>query len=252
VTRRARARPAPVIPFHLLGCAAWSPGLETDEQWAKWSLEPRPLEREGRPELAFVPPLLRRRCDQLSRMMLFVAHACCPAELLPEVNTVFASRHGAFGTMVEMLDELAEQRPLSPAAFSHSVHNTQAGLFSIWARNERGSSSVAAGAATFGHGLLEALGMLRAEPDRPVLYVCGDEAIPEPVRAICDHDQGAYALALLLAAQGEQAPLGVALDGGAGEPRLAHPDALEFLRWLRVGGDELRLGPFRFRRRATT
>jgi len=244
-----------VISFHVRGSAAWSPGLETAEQWAKWAHEPRALEREGRPELLFVPPLMRRRCDQLSRMMLWAAHACCPAELLPEVNAVFASRHGAFGTMVGMLEELAGQRTLSPAAFSHSVHNTQAGLFSIWARNPRVSSSVAAGAATFGHGLLEALGILHAEPDRPVLYVCGDEAIPEPVRGICDHDQGAFALALLLTTHGEGAPLDFALDTSSDARPLAYPDALEFLRWLRLDGEELRLGPpragFRFRRAPT-
>jgi len=243
-----------VIPFGIRGSAAWSPGLETQEQWAKWALQPRPLERDGRPDVEFVPALLRRRCDQLSRMMLWVAHACCPAELLPEVNSVFASRHGAFGAMVRMLEDLAEERVLSPAVFSHSVHNTQAGIFSIWARNECSSNSVAAGAATFGHGFLEALCMLQREPDRPVLYVCGDEAIPEAVRGICDHDHGAFALALLLTTCGREGPFHFMLDTPHDAPRLAHPDALEFLRWLRSDGEQLRLGSssvgFRFRRSA--
>jgi len=243
-----------VIRFDLRGAAAWSPGIETPEQWAKWAREPRPLEREGRPDLGFLPALMRRRCDQLSRMMLWVAHACCPSELLAEVNTVFASRHGAFGAMVRMLHDLAAEKPLSPALFSHSVHNTQAGIFSIWAHNERVSSSVAAGAETFGSGFLEALGLLQAEPARPVLYVCGDEAIPDAVRGICDHDQGAFALALLLGAGNAEARFELALEASRAATPLAHPDALEFLRWLQSDADELRLAhsrtAFRFRRRA--
>ena len=54
---------------------------------------------------------------------------------------------------------------LSPARFSHSVHNTQVGLFSIWARNPLPSVSVAAGAETFAHGFLEAVGRLQREPE---------------------------------------------------------------------------------------
>ena len=57
--------------------AAWSPGIETEEDWRAYVREPRALEAKGAPELPFLPALQRRRCDQLSRMMLHVAHACC-------------------------------------------------------------------------------------------------------------------------------------------------------------------------------
>ena len=124
--------------------AAWSPGIETEAGWHEWAENPRPLVREGAPEARFVPAMLRRRCDQLSRMMLHVAHESARDHDITSMRSVFASRYGSLSTMLSMLAELAVDAPLSPSRFSHSVHNTQAGLFSIWAKNLQASSSIAA------------------------------------------------------------------------------------------------------------
>lgn len=222
--------------------AAWSPGIETEQQWREWATDPRPLQGTGAPAVRFLPALTRRRCDQLSRMALQVAGECCPEELLAEATSVFASRHGAFGTMLSLLESLADELPLSPARFSHSVHNAPAGLFSIWAGNQQASTCVAAAADTFAHGFLEAVSLLRREPGRPVLFVTADEAIPEPLMGISDHNHGAYAVALLLSEGGEGEQLEFGMEPAAGDTAKATiSDALEFLRWFLSGKALLRV-----------
>jgi hypothetical protein len=225
--------------------AAWAPGVETSEAWRAWSSEPQPLLSAGAPDVKFLPAMLRRRCDPVSRMMLHVAEAGCPEALRAEVTSVFASRHGSFGAMMGMLQKLAKDAPLSPAKFSHSVHNTQAGLFSIWAGNRQASTCVAAREATFCHGFLESISMLHREPGRPVLFVIGDEPVPEPMDRIAPHREGGYAVAMVLHSEGdtdenvEGVNLEFSLSGiAAGEesradgPATVQPDALEFIRWL--------------------
>lgn len=229
--------------------AAWAPGIETPEDWRAWAREPQALTARGAAGARFLPPMARRRCDDQSRAMLQVAHACCEADLLGEVACVFASRHGSFATTVSLLEDLAADAPLSPTRFSHSVHNTSAGLFSIWARNRQPSTALAAREETFAHGLLEAACMLHREPGRPVLLVVGDEATPAPLEPVADRRHGPYALALRLG-PGGCATLGLSLEArarraaGPGEARAgvaAWPPALEFLRWWLSDDATLRL-----------
>jgi len=218
--------------IRLLRWAAWAPGIESEADWRAWAREPWPPQGGDAPPVRFLPAIQRRRFDQLSRMMLEVAHRCGDASLLAEISCVFASRHGAFSTTVSLLENLAVDAPLSPALFSHSVHNTQAGLFSIWAQNRRPSVSLAAGAETFAHGFLEALGTLHREPGRPALFVTGDEPTPDALTDLAERVQAPYALALLLASEGPGAPLRLGLEASRpDEGRGDRPDALEFIRW---------------------
>jgi hypothetical protein len=159
---------------------------------------------------------------------------------LASAATVFATRHGPFATTVALLEELAAERPLSPTRFSHSVHNTHAGLFSIWAGNQQPSPSLAARGETFAHGFLEAACRLAREPGRPVLLVAGDEPTPEPLRALDPDACGLHAVALLLRADGDGERVALRLENGAGgPPQSGLPDALCFLRWWRSGEREL-------------
>lgn len=223
--------------------AAWSPGRENAEAWRVWAKDPQPLEREGRPEASFLPAMLRRRCSPLTRIMLTTAFDCCAPEERAEARTVFASRHGNINESIDMLERLALRRPLSPLRFSHTVHNAQAGLFSIAVGNRRASSSVAAQEDTFACGFLEALLHLEREPERPVLLVTADVPLYPTFAALVDECVASYGLALLLTARGEGTPVGFggASDGPPVSPG-SWPDAMEFLRWLLAGEPRLRLG----------
>ncbi|MCP5040237.1 MAG: beta-ketoacyl synthase chain length factor [bacterium] len=224
--------------------AAWSPGIETQDDWRRWATNPHPLAREGAPAVRFVPAMLRRRCDQLSRMMLQTAHDATNEVEVGGVDSVFASRHGSFAQMISLLEDLASDQALSPRQFSHSVHNTQAGLFSIWANNNRPSCSISARDQTFPHGFLEATSLLHSRlrslkdeasdssSNVPVLLVTGDEAIPDAVAELSNAPNGAYALALLLGPATEATGLELSFEVG-GEPHEAEfPPALTFLRWF--------------------
>ena len=212
--------------------AAWAPGVETQKDWRQFALGPHALGKEGAPTLRFMPSMLRRRCDQLSRMMMQVAEAACDVELRGEVACIFASRHGSLSTTVSLLETLAADEPISPTRFSHSVHNTQAGLFSIWARNPKPSMSVAAGADTFAHGFLEAVCALNRAKGPPVLFVTGDESVPEPFASTVDYGRSAFAIALLIAGPEPGTTLDFRLEAAReNDVESEQPHELTFLRW---------------------
>ncbi len=228
--------------------SAWSPGREGADAWQIWCRNPQPLAREGQPDGSFLPAMLRRRCGPLARAMLSTAWACCDERELPRVASVFASRHGNINESVELLERLADGQPLSPTRFSHSVHNAQAGLFSIAAGNREASSSIAACESTFGHAWLEALTLLQRAPERPLLLVVGDIPLAATFAGLVDEPAGFYALALLLASAGPERGLAFSVGrAAAAEVRPAWPDALAFLRWHESGAPRLALESGRHR-----
>ena len=196
----------------------------------------------GAPDARFLPPLVRRRCDDVTRAMLHVANECASAEQLAACACVFASRHASLSALVELLEALAAGKPLSPNTFSHSVHNAPAGVFSVWAKNRNACSSIAAGRESFACGLVEALCLLAREPQRDVLLVCGDEYPLAPLTPHADAIAPTHAVALLLGTSGQGAPLEIALAAGSGtaEPGRA-PDELAFAAWWPTSESELAL-----------
>lgn len=212
--------------------AAWAPEHEAATDWERWAGAPAALPHEGNPAAKFLPPMLRRRCSPLARMMLTAAFDCCAEEERSKVATVFSSRHGNINESVGMFERLARQEPLSPTKFSHTVHNAQAGLYSIAAGNREASSSLSASEDSFACGYLEALTFLEREPERPVLLVVADAPLCDTFAPLVDEPPFAYALALLLRRSDEGDGVRLALERGAApRPRRQWPDALEFLRW---------------------
>jgi hypothetical protein len=189
--------------------------------------------------------------------MLHVAFEGCPAEERSRVRTVFASRHGENKESFPLFESIAKGQPLSPAKFTHTVHNAQAGLFSIASGNRQASSSLSGERDTFACAFLEALTHLEREPGCSVLVVTGDVAIAPLFAPLLEEREAAYAVALLLTAQGEGTKLGFELLSGengegdrAPKPDLPWPQALEFVRWLHdesVPCLELGRGPRLFR-----
>jgi hypothetical protein len=222
-----------MISLRVAAWSAWAPGIETPDAWREWAKSPIPPADGGPPGVNFLPAMQRRRCDPLTRALLESVNACYDEAVRANAACVFASRHGPFGTMIALLEGLARGDAPSPARFSHSVHNTQAGLFSIWAKNTQPSTSLAAAGDTFAHGLLDAAGLLHRQPDRKVLLICGDEPIPESIAPKADHQHGLHVLTLLLDhADGVGDPLSIELARSQGDANtIAVPDPLVFLRW---------------------
>ena len=244
-----------MLNVSLRGFAAWAPGQSDEAAWEAWARDPRPVGCEGSPDARFLPPMLRRRCTALSKAMLHVAFESCPAQERSEVRTVFASRHGENMESFPLFEAIAKGQPLSPAKFTHTVHNAQAALFSIASGNRQASSSLSGERDTFACAFLEALTHLEREPARSVLVVTGDVAIAPLFSPLLDEPEAAYAVALLLSRDGEGTKLGFELvpgarDAGGESALLAWPQALEFVRWLRAKSAprlELGAGPRSFR-----
>lgn len=152
----------------------------------------------GRPVLDAVDPLQRRRLSRLARGVLHCALRVAPPG---DLRMVFASRHGESDRTLAILRDLAAEVEISPAAFSMSVHNAVPGLLSILAGNHASISAVAAGSESFGYGLMAAFAAWKAGPDRPMLFLYGEDRLPElwapHTPAVAPH-----ALALLLGAGG--------------------------------------------------
>ena len=224
----------------VLRTSAWSPGIENDAELRRWLDRPAPLAAEGHPDAKFLPAMLRRRCTPLTRIMLTAAYGCCDDAELAKVRTVFASRHGSINESIGLLESIAKSARLSAAVFSHSVHNAQAGLFSIAADNRQASSSLAGNEDSFPTGFVEALTHLQRSPNDKVLLVIGDVPLAETFAELIDEPPASYAVGMLLATGGQGPRVSIDL-AAADQPGEATPwpAAFEFLRWLDSGESEL-------------
>jgi hypothetical protein len=159
-------------------------------RWSSW-----PAGQAATPDIGFVEPLMRRRLSSLSKMALKVAHDCAAGR--DAVRLVFASRHGELRRTTGILDDIVAQQPVSPTAFSLSVLNAMAGVYSIARRDHAPTTAISAGAETLGYALLEAHAQYLADPVTPVLVVYADEQADERYGYV-DHEVSPGALALLL------------------------------------------------------
>ncbi len=207
---------------------------------AVWSVEPLlPPEgggllelAAGTPELGFVEPLLRRRLSPLGRAMLHCAGRV--TEGRGPLPSVFASRHGEVARSLPILEDLARGLPSSPTQFSMNVHNAVAGVWSIARQDPSPSNSVAAGAETFGLGLLEAFSLHVAVPSQPVLFVYADEPLPAPFAAFTDREAPLHAVALLIGLPATKRLVLEREPGGTGDPAPV-PQSLQALQTLHSG-----------------
>lgn len=164
----------------------------TVTKWATW------LPEQGAPRIDVVPPMQRRRLSPLTRSVIdVVSRVIAPTDRVP---TVYVSRHGEIISSLNMLRDLAAATPLSPTAFSHSVHNGVVGQLSMLRQDSSEAVALAAGYDGLPSALFEAAGML-AEGAPQVLLIAADEALPDFFQQTAV-DDGGFAMAWLLGAEG--------------------------------------------------
>ncbi|QZA82545.1 beta-ketoacyl synthase chain length factor [Deefgea piscis] len=190
--------------------------------------------RNDVPSLDFIAPLQRRRLSPLARINLQLAHDINPEKTA--LRCVFASRHGEIVQTTQMLQALASDELLSPARFSHSVHNAIQGLWSIQAQQTAECSAISAGIDTLPMGLLEAATLLADQADPAVLLMCTDEAVPAIFNPDASESTTRFALAGLINAQPANLKLSAIPKTHA--PML-DPAHLEFLQWWRSNAPQL-------------
>ncbi|HWX02172.1 beta-ketoacyl synthase chain length factor [Collimonas sp.] len=185
------------VRFSIASHAAWAPGLDTAAAWAAWAERPHVIAGEREAAVAAMPAMLRRRAGFIGKMALESAYRCLAGRT--DVPTVFCSRHGECMRSVELLADLADGQPLSPASFSLSVHNAAAGLFSIARQDQASHAALAAGHAGIEHAVIEACGLL-ADGAPEVLLVAYDGVLPVLFHEFQDCQEQPFAWAWLMQA----------------------------------------------------
>ena len=126
---------------------------------------------EKLPDVSFIPPMLRRRMSALEKVAIAMASKIVPET--PDYKLVFASRFGEWDQTIKLIRQFYEDKEMSPAGFSNSVHNAAMGHFSLLTHNKNSYTSIASGEKTIENGLIDSV-----LTDRPVLFIYGEEHTP--------------------------------------------------------------------------
>lgn len=178
--------------------AAWSGGVATREKWIALFEGAAVADPDASPSLEFLPALQRRRFSRLSRMALNVAHQSLVA-IPGSPHLVFSSRYGEYAVTYHLLSALAKGEPLSPAAFSMSVHNTGAGVCTMVQGLTGHSGAIAAGPDSLEMAVLDCWMLLASNETDDVLMVFADQPLPLAYQQDDSVPTGGFALALRLA-----------------------------------------------------
>lgn len=215
-------------------------------KWSAWT--PRLSNRDDRlidagraviPEC--VSRMLQRRLTPLARAVFNVADPCVKiGETLP---VVFSSAHGELCKSLAMLKTIQAGDELSPTAFSLSVHNAIAGLFSIAYGNNREITVIAPGQEGIAPAFIEALGMLH-EGANEVLIILYDEPIADfyPIAPFNLNISYPCVLALRIALSGNGLPFQFCRSVQSRDDGEHPVQLLAFLRFLLAEELSLSLG----------
>ena len=210
------------------GLASWGVARAILAEREPFAMRPTVL-----PSPDALPLTERRRAGKCVRLSLAAGLEAAAAAGRParDLVAIFASSTGDGDNLHAICEALAsDDRLISPTRFHNSVHNAPAGYWGIATGAMHSADSIAAFDASFGAGLLEAMGRLAQCPEQPVLLVAYDAPYPQPLlakRPVPD----SFALALLLSADGNGANgVPIAVDTSHEAPHLLDNAPLEALR----------------------
>lgn len=187
------------INFNIDNWLALSPGLLSLEEWFNWSNNNQKWPIDPKPVVAdLIKPMMRRRMSSLSKLALQTALQISKGQSIDYI--VFSSRHGELTRTVKLIEEIMVGGDASPIAFSQSVHNTAAGLFTISTNRATPVTSLAAVESTLHHALIEVFIYLQENPTHHVLLVDFDEPLPVPYQQYEKQNYQGVAFAALLSA----------------------------------------------------
>lgn len=168
------------------------------------------------PPCSAVSAMLRRRCSLATRSALECAYSVlAEAQQDPsQINVVHGTRFGEISALQELLNSLAVSEPLSPTAFSNSVHHTPLSYFSLNSHNCKIGRTVSAGKATFAMTLLESMLLVNSSQQR-VLMMVSDEFWPKEFEPYYHMGSVEGAMALLLDIPTPGAKISLAYTPGA-------------------------------------
>jgi hypothetical protein len=137
------------------------------------------------PAPAILPPAERRRASRVVKLTLALGlEAAAQANAdVATLATVFAASGADGHNCHAICEQLAsDDRQISPTRFHNSVHNAAAGYWGIATGAMAPCQVICAYDASFGAGLLDALGQVVLDR-QPTLLIAYDSEYPEPLHA---------------------------------------------------------------------
>lgn len=204
-----------------IGVSRWS-AWQQRECVEYWQFDGQELTKSApeKPDLAWVPALKRRRLSALARVVFQVLGDC--SDDGEQIPVVFSSGMGELARTQNLLEAIASDAPLSPTAFSLSVHNATGGMWSMQRDVRAPVIALAPSEQSPVPALLEAAGLLD-EGAQAVTVVFYEAPFPEFYTPFMNSPAEPFALALRLCrAQDNEGGVCLALDC---EPVQAAPDA---------------------------
>lgn len=134
---------------------------------------------------AILPPAERRRASRIVKLTLAIGlEATTYAAADPgALATVFATSGADGHTCHAICEQLAtDDRQISPTRFHNSVHNAGAGYWGIATGSMAPCQVICAFDASFGAGLLDAIGQVVVD-HQPTLLIAYDSEYPEPLHS---------------------------------------------------------------------
>lgn len=190
-----------LVSFNIESWSAIAPSLHSEDAWQKWLQRPWPLPKEAeKVALPLVPPMLRRRLNQLGKYTAAVSMEVLAVQ--QKMVTIFASRHGDTDLTLALLKQVGRDEALSPTGFSLSVHNAVSGLLSIARQDTLPSTAIAAMQGLVFQTLCEGISQLQQHQN--VLCVITDIPLPDIYQSYCEGQDFPYALAFIMSREGKQ------------------------------------------------
>ncbi|AAW85339.1 hypothetical protein VF_0844 [Aliivibrio fischeri ES114] len=184
--------------FNIIDWHAISAGLDSKNAWLEWRENNFTWPENEKAPVDKIPAMARRRMSSLSK--LAVQTALTLAEENDIDYLVFSSQHGELTRTVALLEDILNGDDASPMAFSQSVHNTAAGLFTITAKKAIPVTSIAAGENTFHSAVVEAAAYLAENQNNKVLIIDFDEPLPSHYQEFEKQNYQGYAVGLIMSA----------------------------------------------------
>lgn len=153
-----------------------------------------------------IAKMLQRRFSPLAKQVFSALNSCIAVG--EQIPSVFSSANGELARSLRLLQTVQTGAELSPTAFSLSVHNGIAGLFTMAYQNHSECTVLAPSLQGMMPAFLEALGMLH-EGSSDVLLVFYDEPVSDfyPSAPFEQTQIASAALALRLVLTGQGVPL---------------------------------------------
>lgn len=187
--------------FNIIDWHAISAGIESKDAWRQWQGNNFTWLQGEKASVDKIPAMARRRMSSLSKLAVQTALTLAQDQQVDYL--IFASRHGELTRTCALLEDILKGEDASPIAFSQSVHNTAAGLFTITAKKAIPVTSIVAGENTFHSALIEAAAYLSDNSNDKVLVIDFDEPLPSHYQEFEQQKYQGYAFGLILSAGNE-------------------------------------------------